>query len=117
MRTEKVQSETTPAQAETASLALVGNGAANQAGVIDQVRELLFGETKRTTEQGLKALEERLEALTATMEARFSEMESRMAQAQSDAERSQASAIDDIGAAIAQLGASIRNMSGARVKR
>ncbi len=117
MRTEKVQSEPGPSPTETASLALVSNGAGNQVGVIDQVRELLFGETKRTTEQGLKALEERLEALTATMEARFSEVESRMAQAQSDAERSQASAIDDIGAAIAQLGANIRNMSGARGKK
>jgi hypothetical protein len=82
--------------------------------VIDQVRELLFGGTKRSTEHGLGALEARISALTATMEQRFSEVESRLVELARDTERSQASAIDEIGSAITQLGASIRNMSGAR---
>jgi hypothetical protein len=82
--------------------------------VIDQVRELLFGETKRSTENGLGALEAKIDALAATMEQRFSEVESRLADLARDTERSQATAIDEIGSAITQLGATIRNMSGAR---
>lgn len=97
----------------------VANGALPESshdsqGVIDQVRELLFGETKRTTEHGLRALEDKVEALTATMMARFSEVEGRMSDLNQEGERSQAAAIDEIGSAISQLGASIRNMSGAR---
>ena len=112
MRTEKASSSAVSAATDIASAANA-NGA-SQAGVIDQVRELLFGETKRTTEQNLKALEDKVDALTAHMNARFSELESQLAEAKREAERSQASAIDDIGAAIAQLGANIRNMSGVR---
>ncbi len=113
MRGEKANSSSVAKFEEATSEVARANGA-NSAGVIEQVRELLFGEAKRTTEQGLKALEDRLEALSATMNARFAEIESRMAANQSEAEHSQAGAIDDIGAAIAQLGANIRNMSGAR---
>lgn len=112
MRTEKAQ----PAADNAAKqIAAAANGAgATEAGVIDQVRELLFGETKRTTEQNLKALEDKVDALTAHMNARFSELESQLAEARRDGENAQAAAIDDIGAAIAQLGANIRNMSGVR---
>ncbi len=82
--------------------------------VIDQVRELLFGETKRSTEHGLGALDAKIDALTAAMQQRFSEVESRIAELARDTERAQAHAIDEIGSAITQLGASIRNMSGVR---
>ena len=97
------------------------SNAATSAGVIDQVRELLFGETQRSTAKDLAALdaklEARLEALTATMNARFSEIETLVANVQSDAERAQAKAIDDIGAAISRLGADVRAMSGVRSTR
>jgi len=84
------------------------------AGVINQVRELLFGEAKRGTEASLSALDAKVDALAVSMRERFSEVESRLADLARETERAQASAIDDIGNAIAQLGASIRNMSGAR---
>jgi len=96
------------------------SNSAESAGVIDQVRELLFGETKRSTEKDLAALDAKLEAkveaLTATMNARFSELETRVAEVQSEAERARAKAVDDIGAAVARLGADIRAMSGASSK-
>ena len=84
------------------------------AGVINQVRELLFGETKRASEASLTALDAKVDAMAASMRERFAEVESRMAELARDGERAQAAAIDDIGSAIAQLGASIRNMSGVR---
>lgn len=114
MRTEKT--------AVRAAASAHGEGLANGSGqsqgdavgVIEQVRELLFGETKRSSEHGLKALEDKVEALTALMHARFSEMEGRVADVGQEAERAQASAFDEIGGAIAHLGATIRNMGGAR---
>jgi hypothetical protein len=87
---------------------------ADQAGVIDQVRELLFGATKRSTDDNLSHLDNKLEALRASMLERFSEVESRLADLARETERSQSQAIDNIGGAIQQLGASIRNMSGVR---
>ena len=89
------------------------NGA-DPAGVINQVRELLFGETKRASEASVSTLDAKVDALAASMRERFAEVESRMAELARDTERAQATAIDEIGSAIAQLGASIRNMSGAR---
>lgn len=109
MRSEKA-TQNAAVQAVAQDLAAPANG--NSAGVIDQVRELLFGETKRSTDQELKALDAKLDALTATMHARFSEVEALVAKVQDDAQRAQAGAIDDIGSAISQLGASIRAMSG-----
>jgi predicted metal-dependent TIM-barrel fold hydrolase len=107
------RSTTTGAQSVEAPAHAHANGS-DPAGVIDQVRELLFGEAKRSTEHGLGALEARIGALTATMEERFSEVESRLAELARDTERAQATAIDEIGSAISQLGATIRNMSGPR---
>jgi len=119
MRTEKNTARSSPLEPsalplESAPAARPFVNGSDPAGVIDQVRELLFGETKRSTEQGLHSLEAKVDALTATMNERFSEVESRLADLAREGERSQAAAIDDIGSAIAQLGASIRNMSGAR---
>ncbi len=117
MRTEKTIARQGHGAPVTAESMINGSGPAHKddaAGVIDQVRELLFGEAKRSTEQGLRALEDRVEALTAAMQAQFSEVESRVADLARETERSQASAIDDIGSAIAHLGSTIRNMSGTR---
>jgi len=92
----------------------VQSNGSDPAGVINQVRELLFGETKRASEASLNTLDAKVDALAASMRERFAEVEGRMADLARDTERAQASAIDEIGSAIAQLGASIRNMSGAR---
>ncbi len=81
---------------------------------IDQVRELLFGATKRETDGQLSVLETRLEELRAEFLARFSELESRLADLARDAEKNQAASVDAIGGAIAQLGATIQNMSARR---
>lgn len=81
---------------------------------IEQVRELLFGATKRETESQLTALETRVEEMRADFLARFAALESRLVDLARDAERSQADSIEAIGGAIAQLGATIQNMSARR---
>lgn len=108
---------TKPAATAAAQQIVDSANGANSVGVIDQVRELLFGETRRSTEKELAELDAKLDALAATMQARFSEMETLVAKVQSDAERSQAKAIDDIGAAISRLGADIRAMSGVKASK
>ena len=123
MRPEKsAQRSASPDNAQghltpVASAPVNANGA-DPARTIEQVRELLFGETKRSSEASLNTLDAKVdakfEALAEAMNARFSEVETRLADLARETERAQASAIDDIGSAIAQLGASIRNMSGAR---
>ncbi len=123
MRPEKsAQRSASPDEAQghlvpVASAPVNANGS-DPARTIEQVRELLFGETKRASEASLNALDAKvdakIDALTATMNARFSEVETRLADLAREAERAQATTIDDIGSAIAQLGASIRNMSGVR---
>ena len=115
MRSEEAKSNADGhSAAQNIMTAAKSSNGTDHAAAIDQVRELLFGETKRSTEKDLKALEDRVEALTANMMARFSEIEARISEVQKDADTSQAHMVDEIGAAISQLGASIRNMSGAR---
>jgi hypothetical protein len=96
------------------TVAVAASTSAHEAGVIDQVRELLFGETNRSAEKNISALDAKVDALAATMHARFLEVENRITELTRDTERAQAAAIDEIGDAIAQLGASIRKMSGVR---
>ncbi len=72
---------------------------------IEQVRELLFGEAKRTTEQNFHALDEKLEAMRADFLARFAALESRLVDLSRETEHNQSASIDAIGSAIAQLGA------------
>lgn len=123
MRSEKsaqrsASSDDAPAHLVPVSPEPVNANGSDPARTIEQVRELLFGETKRASEASLNALDAKvdaqIDALTAAMNARFSEVETRLADLAREAERAQATAIDDIGSAIAQLGASIRNMSGVR---
>ena len=106
MQTETDTGHSTPPETNA-------NGA-DPVGVIEQVRELLFGEAKRSTEHGLSTLEAKIDALAATMHERFSEVENRIAELARNTEHARTSAIDEIGDAIGQLGATIRNMSGAR---
>lgn len=81
---------------------------------MDQVREILFGENRRSTEKALQALDKKVDDLAANLSTRLSEIMALITEVQSNAERSTASAIDEIGVAISQLSSTIRNASAAR---
>ncbi len=108
--------------AETAisGLASTVNGSpeAAQAGVIDQVRELLFGETRRSTEQQLADLDAKLEAkvqaLRSDMLDRVAELERRIVDLDHASDSQRLSSIDDIGIAINELGNTIRKLGASR---
>ena len=78
---------------------------------MEQVRELLFGEAKRTAEHNFQALDEKIEAMRADFLARFAELESRLVDLARDTEQNQAASVNAIGSAIAQLGATVQNLS------
>jgi len=80
---------------------------------MEQVRELLFGETKRSAERNVQSLDAKLEALRADFLARFSDLEARLVDLARETERERAASIDAIGGAIAQLGATVQGMSSA----
>jgi len=81
---------------------------------MEQVRELLFGETKRTVEQNTQALEQRLESTRAEFLARFVALENRLNELARDTKHDQAESIETIGSAIAQLGASLQTLGRQR---
>lgn len=80
------------------------------AAVIEQVRELLFGEHRRTTEGSLKGLEDRLAALTATIEARFADLERRLQDSRTEMDHAHATNVEAIGAALTELGGRIKGL-------
>jgi len=80
------------------------------AAVVEQVRELLFGDQRRATETALKSLEDRLAALTATVEARLADMERRLSESRSEADSARDSHVESIGAAISELGERIKSL-------
>ena len=84
---------------------------------IDQVRELLFGETHRSNEQQHRDIETSIEALRRDMLERFSMLETRMADMERETERRHATAIDGIGAALTDLGAHIRKLAEPRSRK
>ena len=84
---------------------------ADPASVIVQVRELLFGDHRRSTEGSLKGLEEKLAALTATVEARFADLERRLVEAKAQTDHARESGVEAIGAAIAELGDKIKGLA------
>ena len=91
------------------------NGAAaaaamTEAGAIDQVRELLFGATKRTTEARLDDIDRQLASLRDDLAARFASLEAMLSQQGRDTDSKHNQSIDNIGQAIADLGATIRAM-------
>jgi hypothetical protein len=94
----------------TTSSPLENGAAAEAASVIEQVRELLFGDQRRTTEGSLKGLEDRVAALTATMEARFADIERRLQELKSETDTAREESVDAIGAAIADLGSKIKGL-------
>ncbi|MFO1115650.1 MAG: hypothetical protein U1E28_08210 [Beijerinckiaceae bacterium] len=83
------------------------NGAAD-AEAIDQVRELLFGATKRTTEARLDDIDRQIALLRDDLAARFASLEARLADQGRDTDARHARSIDNIGEAIAELGATIK---------
>jgi hypothetical protein len=95
-----------------AAAPLAGEAAAplDAAAVVEQVRELLFGDHRRATESALKTLEDRLAALTATIEARFADLERRLAESRSETEHVRDAHVESIGAAISELGERIKSL-------
>jgi thioredoxin-like negative regulator of GroEL len=110
MRNDKAPTAKAENGEATASLA---NGL-SEAGAIDQVRELLFGAAKRTTENRLDTLDSKIEALRDDMNARFASLEAQLAEQGKETQARHLAGIDAIGQAIADLGASIRAMGKAR---
>ena len=79
-----------------------------------QVRELLFGEDKRTTERRLADLDAKIDQLRADMSDRLTSLENLIAQLSADTEKRRLASVRDIGAAIADIGASVQKMGAAR---
>jgi hypothetical protein len=79
-----------------------------------QVRELLFGEDKRSTERRLADLDAKIDQLRADMSDRLTSIENLIAQLSADTEKRRLSSVRDIGAAIAEIGASVQKMGAAR---
>ncbi|MFO1168396.1 MAG: hypothetical protein U1E19_09825 [Rhodoblastus sp.] len=79
-----------------------------QADTIDQVRELLFGATKRTTEARLDDIDRQIALLRDDISARFASLEAMLGQQGRDTDAKHNQSIDNIGQAIADLGATIR---------
>ena len=91
------------------------NGAAEgaamiEADTIDQVRELLFGATKRSTESRLDDIDRQIALMRDDINARFASLEAMLGQQGRDTDSKHSQSIDNIGQAIADLGATIRAM-------
>ena len=84
--------------------------AAMDANTIDQVRELLFGGEKRSTDQRFRDLDDRIEALRADMLARFSMLETRLSDTERALDHQHNVAVDEIGVAIGELGNRVRKL-------
>jgi hypothetical protein len=80
----------------------------NGAGAIEQVRELLFGEVKRSTDSRLDDIDRKIELLRDDLAARFATLEARLADQGRNTETKHNQSIDNIGQAIAELGATIK---------
>lgn len=98
------------ASAENAGAAPSADG-----GTIEQVRELLFGPSRRETDQRIQELHEAINALRADMMTLFADLEARVADGDAAVERRHLSATQGIGSAIASLGAEILKISEPRV--
>ena len=76
--------------------------------VVEQVRELLFGDHRRASEAALKSLDDRMAALTATLEARFADLERRLGDLKNEQDRARGAHADAMGAALMELGQKFR---------
>lgn len=84
---------------------------------IEQVRELLFGESSRQFKSETSTLDAKIDRLAAEMTERFNQVERRMSELQAQTEERHLAAISDIGDAIVQLGTSVRSMGAIGRKR
>lgn len=84
---------------------------------INQVRELLFGDSARAIDTRTAELDARLDRIAAEMNERFNQVERRISELQAQTEERHLAAIADIGDAIVQLGTSVRSMGAAGRKR
>jgi hypothetical protein len=93
------------------------NGAANEAATppaeptIEQVRELLFGEARRSTQKKHEEIDAAIGVLRREMLERFAAIEARMADMHREAETRHAATIDCIGLALSDLGAHVRKLA------
>lgn len=76
--------------------------------VIEQVRELLFGDHRRASDGAMKSMEDRFAALSATLEARFADLERRLEELKSQTELSHGRHAASLGASLVELGERIR---------
>lgn len=88
---------------------------------IDQVRELLFGQEKRRTDQSLTELRaelaQQVDALRAEMRDHVESLTARLIDLDKTSEQRRLESITDIGQAISKLGASIQNMGADTSRR
>ena len=87
---------------------VAATSAGSEAETIEQVRELLFGATKRTTEARLDDIDRQIAMLRDDLAARFASLEARLADQGRDTDKKHNQSIDNIGQAIAELGATIK---------
>lgn len=87
------------------------NGIGASANTIDQVRELLFGAEKRSTEQGLADLDNKLDALRMHVDKRFAELEASLKASYEASDSDRRKSIEAIGDAIANLGQTVRKLA------
>ncbi len=114
LHAEVQQAASAEPPAEALPVAAAAADAAAASDPLDQVRELLFGEAKRNTEQNFHALEEKLEAMQADFLARIATLEKRLVDLSGEIVHDHAVSIDAIGSAIAQLGSTVQNLSARR---
>lgn len=81
---------------------------------MEQMRELLFGATKRETDKELTKLEGRLEAMREEFVVRCDALDARISEFARDAEKGRAESLFAIGAALTELGERIKAMSEKR---
>ena len=81
---------------------------------IDQVRELLFGETRRSADHRMEDFNTKVDALAAELRARFDKLEAALAALTRDAESRRLQGIEQIGGALADLGAHIKKLGAPR---
>lgn len=81
---------------------------------MEQMRELLFGDTKRETDKELAKLEQKLEVMRKEFAARCDALDARLAEFARDAQNGQAESLAAIGGALAELGERIKAMGEKR---
>jgi hypothetical protein len=78
---------------------------------MEQVRELLFGQTQRSNEQRAQDLHAMIEAMGRDMKAQFAAVEATMQEAFVETARRHSTTIEAIGAALTDLGAQVRKLA------